>query len=178
MNSSISSWPRHRSSFNHDWLKNAYLPALHKWLNILAGQVEDHEFERTFREKKLVEWEGRSQECRKLIQDFGHDMSPARCFERHPLSNCSARTRAWLLPLVHALWEHRCLVAERTGAATEALHAAQTAYELLRSSLASGTAAASGPSAGALRPLSAEFVSRCAKLSQVMSRFPVKARVA
>ena len=69
-------WQKRRSEFNHDWLKNRFIPALAKWLNLLDDRIEDLSFEHTFVETVLPQWEDHREEALALPRDFEQEMSP------------------------------------------------------------------------------------------------------
>ncbi len=43
--------------FNHNWLKNRYLPALYRFLNLLRDEIEDPEFGTLFLTTHFRAWE-------------------------------------------------------------------------------------------------------------------------
>src|ERR1051326_4473635 len=91
----FSSWQKRRSSFNHDWLKNQFMPALAKWLNLLDNKIEDPDFERAFIASVLPKWEQHREEALRLPRDFEQEMSPRRLFECHPLAHHNVHTKQW-----------------------------------------------------------------------------------
>ena len=90
-----SSWQKRRSAFNHDWLKNQYLPALAKLINIIDSEVEDPEFPRFFVHLTFPQWEQRREEVLSIIRDSEHSISPQILFHSSQLSNCDAYTKSW-----------------------------------------------------------------------------------
>jgi hypothetical protein len=97
-------WHKRRSEFNHDWLKNRYMPALAKFLNLLDDKVEDEDFERAFVSSIFPEWEAHQEEVMCILRDFESEMSPKTLFCQPPLSKCDEQTKQWLGDLVHSLW--------------------------------------------------------------------------
>ena len=98
-----AAWQKRRSEFNHDWLKNRYIPALAKWLNLLDDLIEDAPAEAGFVASVLPQWEGRSQEGLALAHDFVTAMSPAGLLD---CIECLRRRtdKEWLRQLIHQLW--------------------------------------------------------------------------
>jgi hypothetical protein len=107
-----ASWQKQRSRFNHDWLKNRYLPAVAKWINILDELVEDPAFEDEFLRSILPQWEQQSRHALDLVDAFTREMSPERLMGQTIFSNFSEESRRWLGPLLHELWLSRYPVAE------------------------------------------------------------------
>src|ERR687885_736280 len=64
------SWQKRRTSFNHDWLKNQYMPALAKCINIVDGKIEDRAFELNFYNLVLRQWKRHEVELSTLLDDF------------------------------------------------------------------------------------------------------------
>lgn len=106
MAQSLQDWRAREVAVNHDWLKNRYLPALGKWLNILAPErrVTDTIFEDSFPEHGLREWSQKEGEVRWVVEKFGELFGPERLFESGPLCGCSVDARRWLEPLSLVLW--------------------------------------------------------------------------
>ena len=63
-------WNRVRSNFNHGWLKNRFIVALHRASRVLSGAVEDHSGLESLR-SLLAEWPERSREVWLLLQQYG-----------------------------------------------------------------------------------------------------------
>jgi hypothetical protein len=95
-----TSWQRRRSELNHDWLKNRYLPALAKWINILDDYVEDYGFEKDFLELTLPQWEEHRLLVIALIESFEIEMSPGIQLSHPPLSHLPESTKMWLHSLI------------------------------------------------------------------------------
>lgn len=108
-------WRRREARFNHDWLKNGYLPALAKWVNVLSGSVEDRVFERSFALGALRAWEVQRTVAAGLLADYECLFSPRALFDRGPLRSCGAADRAWLEPIARHFWD-----ASRAGQAWKA----------------------------------------------------------
>lgn len=174
----LAQWQTRRSRFNHDWLKNQFLPALDKFLNILDDQIEDDETEANFVSDVLPEWERKSAEARSLAEDFEQEMSPRTLFRQPPLANCDEESKKWLSELTHELWLIRHPVREKIIA--EALSRAEdadTAYLRLSKAL---SGCADTKHAVALRPLCSEFLrfrQSCYQLALAIEKFPSEVRL-
>jgi hypothetical protein len=102
-----TNWTKRRNAWSHDWLKNRFLPALAKLVNIMNGRVNDPSFHNRFIKEILPNWKTEIQEARGLIESFEADMSPRSLFSYPPLSRCAEATLTWLPDLVHILWLFR-----------------------------------------------------------------------
>lgn len=172
-------WQKLRGRFNHDWLKNQYMPALAKYLNILDDRVEDEEFERSFVSEILPEWEHHRAEALMLARDFEGALSPRCLFEMPPLSRCDETTRQWLGDLAHALWLRRYPVEQWVSAAIAAIESADHAYRRLRELLQESQE--DDDAAQATRAHHEQFVefrALCQNLANAVSRFPSEIKVA
>lgn len=170
-------WQKRRSAFNHDWLKNRYMPALAKYLNLLDDRVEDREFERSFVSNILPEWQENLDEARALVLDFEQEMSPRRLFESPPLSRSDEDTRRWVGELVHALWLRRCPVKQWVSEAVEATERADAAYRNLRDLLRASADTRSAQAMIPYRAQFAEFRARCQGVANAVSKFPSEVKV-
>lgn len=170
-------WQKRRSAFNHDWLKNRYMPALAKYLNLLDARLEDQEFEDSFISNILPEWEQHRDEALALALDFEREMSPQRLFESLPLSRCDEGTKQWVGELVHSLWLIRHPVRQWTSEAVVATENVDAAYLELRDLL---QGCAETYSAETMRPYRAQFTqmrARCQSLANAVSKFPSEVKV-
>lgn len=170
-------WPQRRASFNHDWLKNVYLPALDAWINMLSGDIEDPSFEERFLQKRFREWEARCDEARALVQEFAEEMSPGCLVDAPSLEGFAEGDRAWIRSVVHAAWKARTGQGPLLRQIDESLQAANAAFEELAERLRSIEARSSDD----LRPLRddfADFASRCRELGAAISRLPNRVLVA
>ena len=140
--SATAPWQKRRTAFNHDWLKNRFLPALAKWINLLDDRLEDLAFQQSFVATVLPQWEGHRAEASALPRNFAVQMSPR--------SLLGARRDTWLGLLVHFLWLNRYPVFRWVQAATARANEAEEAYQRLRARLAT---CADTTSAAALWPL-------------------------
>jgi hypothetical protein len=175
MKTAAVAWQKRRSAFNHDWLKNHYLPALAKALNLLADFLEDPVFERAFPETVLPQWQQHRSEAAALLADFEVQMSPRRLLEAGPFA-FAAPAYAWLADLVHALWLGRQPVRRWLAAAASALAEADGAYAHLHRALAD----AGVDRAAALRRCRASlaaFRDACQRLAHAIEVFPCEVPV-
>jgi len=170
-------WQRRRTAFNHDWLKNVYVPALEKWLNLLDDEIEDKVFEQAFVAGVLPAWGRHQEEAQALVGDFENALSPRRLFDLPPLARCGAGTKSWLGDVMHGLWHHRSHVRDLLRAAEEASDKVESSYRYLQQEL---EGSATTKSAEALRPLKPQFeslVDGCSDLAQAISKFPAETKV-
>jgi hypothetical protein len=173
----VNAWQRRRSEFNHDWLKNRYLPALSKWLNLLDGKIEDPAFESTFLKVIFGQWEEQSPRALKLVQDFEKEMSPRTLLEFPPLSILASSTKAWLGPLVHELWLARYPVRNWIDSAVAVVRSLDMAYERVLECLSERQTDVSVVQVGLCRPVFAEFRLDCHRLARAVEAFPSKVTV-
>jgi hypothetical protein len=141
-------------------------------LNILAGDVDDADFEPAFAASGLHEWGEHRDAAERLIADFETAMSPRVLFETSLLSDLPAGDRAWLEPLLHDLWLQRLRVRHSLETATQSLNAAADAYARLAAALAAAPETPTNDAPSPLFPLVSEFFERCATLSRAISTLP------
>ncbi len=168
----MNTWPKRRSAFSHDWLKNQYMSALAKFLNLLDDMIEDPEFERAFLPFILPQWESHSSEVAAVIKDFESCMSPQALFLSLPLSDCDDQTRRWLGDLVHSLWLTRDSIVEKVSAASIAAGDVEEAYSTLQHNLRDFTATAPAEDLRPLRDYFATFRERCQLLAAALEQLP------
>lgn len=171
MNRMTPTWQKRRSAFNHDWLKNQFMPALAKFQNLLDDRIEDVAFERSFVSSVLSQWESHREEAFALPRDFEREMSPRRLFDHPPLSRCDEQTKQWLRSLVHHLWLTRYPARQWVADATACAEEADAAYNRLQEAVGG---CADIQSASALRPFReqfAEFRKRCLNLGVAIGNF-------
>jgi hypothetical protein len=125
-------WQRRRSAFNHDWLKNKFMPALATCHNGLKGHVEYEGLERTILEQVIPEWVAHRVEAISLLADFEREMSPKVLVDRPPLVTACPHVREWLGDLVHNLWLARYPIRDLRAAAGAAAAEADTLSDRLR----------------------------------------------
>lgn len=165
-------WPRRRSIFSHDWLKNKYMTALAKFLNLLDDEIEDPEFERSFVPTILPQWGAHVEEVVSLVKDFERCMSPGGLFLMPPLSGCDELTRRWLGDFVHSLWLSKYSVREAVEEALAAVGRVEDVYRLIQREL---QGCADVCSAADLRPLRTHFAAfreLCEQLAGMVERLP------
>jgi hypothetical protein len=170
-------WQTRRSTFNHDWLKNRFIPALARFMNLLDDLVEDSEFERSFTTRILLEWEEHRSEALSLCLDFEREMSPRVLLDSPPLSYCDDETRQWLGNVIHALWLARYPVRDWIAEASASVSEADAAYDLLHSELIKFMYTQSVCTLYPLRQLFADFLRKCRKLANSIERFPSEVMV-
>jgi hypothetical protein len=167
----IRNWQKRRSEFNHDWLKNRYLPALAKCANILDGRVEDPEFE-TDLPKTLGQWCDHRNEPRLLAEAFGAEMSPRILLDEVPLTGLPAEHRAGLAALVDALWRTRYPVAHWISNLIDRSDAVDAAYNSLDQILRSGAEPSAASVLRRNRSKLVDFHTACQALARAVEEFP------
>ena len=173
MRSSLTcGWQKRRSGFNHDWLKNEFLPALGRCANLLDERIEDEEFEREFPITGLSEWEQHREEAFALAEDFRLAMSPRVLLDRPPLCRIDQEVREWLGALTHELWLARYPVNRWIQRATAQASAADSAYNDLLKAMARPAPAGVFEVLRRCREQFFEFRRQCQQLGQALSEFP------
>ncbi len=173
----LPDWQRRRSAFNHDWLKNRFLTGLASFMNILDGLVEDPETQERFLRDTLPQWPGRAAEAACLISEFESEMSPRALFRQPPLSRCGSATKSWLPTLVHQLWRRRMNTDAMCTGARKALLSADTAYQQVLVSIASGVSSDEPEVLRASRDRFQTFYTACQQLAQSVHQFPDRIKV-
>lgn len=161
-------WQVSRERFNHDWLKNQYIPALESFRNILKGKVQRPNCHDDFWQVDLPQWEIRGVEVETLITEFEQSMSPCVLFEEIPLCGFDDETKEWMAVLVHALWRSRLSVAELTEHARICFESANEAY---------GKITSANDSRFGVSQVLDEFLNACYALASAIERLPSSVRV-
>jgi hypothetical protein len=169
-----ASWPRRRSAWQHDWLKNRYLMAISKALRVLDREVDDETFLARFIEQDLRDWVERSGEVIDLIESFVLEMSPRVLLEAPSLCCCDEDIKGWLAEVVHALWMARYQVDRWIDEALQRCASAQAVYEQLDRELKDRPP---DGDYGALRPQFAALHRSLLDLSSSLEQFPREIRV-
>lgn len=166
---SLRTWQLRRCDFNHQWLKNQYLSALDCAANYLSGKLRGEGYLEDFFATDFRNWESKTGEGRRLIDDFEIDMSPRILFESKPLCDWDeAFFRAGSLA-VHELWLSRNRVCSLTGHARDCFNAADDAYHKLSQVIKEEGASYSGQE---VRHCFEIFRSSCRRLSKAVEMFP------
>ena len=170
-------WQQRRSSFNHDWLKNQYIPALEKFLNLLDDLLVDAEFEKTFVTAILPIWEANRTEALQLPRDFEQHMSPQILLSHPPLSSLDDETRQWLGNALHNLWLARYPIQYWITNVIKCAEAAANSYEQICRALQDCPNPQSAASLVAFRALFHQFCHNCRVLARAIEMFPSEVRV-
>jgi hypothetical protein len=173
----ITSWQKRRNAFNHDWLKNQFMPALAKFINLLGDRIEDHDFEVSFITQILPSWDSNWREALLLAQDFERGMSPRQMFDYLPLARCAEENKRWLHSLAHSLWLVRYPVREWVADTTIAAEEANSAYNRLQVALKKCDNIRSAEAIRPFREQFSDFRSRCQELATALSKFPNDVKV-
>ena len=170
------SWQKQRGQFNHDWLKNRYLPAIAKWMNLLDKRVEDASFLTAFPSTILPQWMEYRRQAQLLAETFEVQMSPRVLLDALPLSGLSSTDRNWLGAAIHGLWIVRYPAKKWVADAASAIKAVDTAYKQLQEVIAmkEGTDV---EHFRAHRSDFSRFQDCCQALARTFEQFPVKVLV-
>ncbi len=163
------SWQHRRGAFNHDWLKNQFLPALGKLLRVLDGDVEDPDFERDFPDQVLGQWAGRASEAAALARECPEVLSPRTLVEDEPFAKCPPARRTWLAELIHRAWCERFQIPEKVARVVETATEADARYRDLRGQLAARPAV--------LREAVARFRDACLRLARAVEALPSEVKL-
>ena len=171
-------WQSKRNRFNHDWLKNHYLLALSKLLNILDDRIEDTDFVSEYLNGGFQIWEREHSEALALVEQFAASMSPSVLFTRTPYSNLLNQLSC-LPALTDALWRSKYRIDELVADARDAAVAANKDYLLIVAILKekSATDATVGQDRE-LRELFASFRSHCSALAEAIELLPNRILIA
>ena len=170
-------WQKRRSEFNHDWLKNQYMPALAKCINLVAGKIDDRDFELNFYSRILVQWELHEDELSLLLEDFQSAMSPQLLLLSPPLSYADQSTKKWLGPLIHELWLRRYKVHDLVSRAKDAGMNLNRQYLQLKAFFIVNQDLGAAIGNTELTELLLNFRNRCQTLAKTLERFPSTVRV-
>ena len=164
-------WQARRSRFNHDWLKNIYLPRLATYLNLVTGKFRDPELVASFRTDVLDEWRAHEVEARDLVKTFAVEMSPSVV-----LSECPD-THRWVGQVADVLWRQRLGIPTVLERAERKLANAAKAFAKLEAACPGGELPASTSGRPALAGALAQFRTSCQELGDAFAAFPQSIRV-
>jgi hypothetical protein len=165
-------WQSRRNEFNHDWLKNQYMPALAACLNLMDGRIEDQELEDTLVAVVLPQWESHREEALALARDFDLAMSPRSLFDSIPLSRCDGSTKQWLGDWVHFRWLARRPVRQWVTDASEAVRLVDNAYQQVQVALEQCVDKRSAKELRRFREQFSDLRDKCQQLADAISKFP------
>lgn len=171
--SAALAWHRRRTRFNHDWLKNEFLPALTTFRNISKGVARGPSLGESFRREELAGWPAHMAEARELACKFTAQMSPRTMFSVFPLSSAEESTRQWLAPLVHELWLRRAGAQAIADRALESIEAADASWRRLQTALGPEE---SSSGSGVLEAAE-DLLARCQALARSFEKFPRAMRI-
>jgi hypothetical protein len=170
-------WQRRRSRFNHDWMKNGFIPAVSSCLNSLQGRVESSELLVAFFDEILPEWEKHRETALELPRLFEEEMSPRILLNTPPLSLLPTETRFWLGAVVHGLWLARYPVREWVDDVSACVAEADSLYWQLREALGQQAGIGGSERGHAILPELGQFMEACFRLSKAIEQFPSDVRV-
>jgi hypothetical protein len=173
----IPKWQKKRSAFNHDWLKNQYMPALAKCINLIDGKIEDREFEWNFYFHVLQQWEHHEVELLSLLKDFELEMTPRVLLSIPPLSRADAETKGWLGNLIHELWLARYGVRDLLAETSKHHSDLNTKYSQLKVAFHKSPDLRDAIGNSVVRDLIVRFRNGCLALAKTIEKFPSTVRV-
>ncbi len=166
MNSFEPSWQKSRKRWNHDWLKNRWIPAISAYCRVLAGEVIDDSSTMSIYSRLNDDFLPGCTEVRGIINRFRQEMSPRLLFQFAPLSHCDTETLRWLPEVTEQLWLSKYGVDQITRAAAFQLEQTETAARDLLQAIREGQRSDSVVS------LSQKLLNACVSLSEGLSAFP------
>jgi hypothetical protein len=164
-------WQSRRNRFNHDWLKNRFLLALGKLINVLDDRIEDDEFLASFVGGGIKVWEAEYPQVLSLIASFSAKMSPKVLFDRPPMSRWP-KEKTWLPTVVDLIWRNRVQANALVQSAHESATSANEAYVRLRSQWGAESVRMSVERLRKSRAQIVEFRDACQELARVIEKFP------
>jgi hypothetical protein len=164
-------WQSRRNRFNHDWLKNRFLLALGKLINVLDDRIEDDEFLASFVGGGIKVWEAEYPEVLALIECFSAKMSPKVLFDRPPMS-LWPKEKTWLPTVVDVMWRNRVRADELVQSARESATSANEAYLRLRSEWGAESDRMSVERLRQSRVRVVAFRDDCQELARAIEKFP------
>ena len=165
-------WQKRRSEFNHDHLKNEYIPDLGAWLNLLNGKIKNPAMEESFVDSGLPVWVSFYQEASALSADFEIEMSPRTLFNDTPLSNCDEDTKAWLGTLIHQLWLERYSVRKLIVDVSRSAQITNDTYIELQDALKNCKDTKKAEALKPYKDLFSELLKNCRFLAEAIENFP------
>ncbi|MHC2071112.1 hypothetical protein ACYFX5_26870 [Bremerella sp. T1] len=162
-------WMVNRDQLNHDWLKNQYIVALGRFLNVVDGNESSQKYLDYFLNAILGQWEIQGPQFQKLINSFEQSLTPCRYF---PCSGSSIESQAgiWLTEFAHQMWKIRWNVSSLVSQALAAWTAVNVAYQQVIDARAAGCTFAR--SAILRREEFQNLSDRCIALSDALGLFP------
>ena len=167
----VTRWQRARTAFNHDWLKNRYLPRLAAYLNIITGRASNPRWIREFDQMVLAEWRTHAAEGRRVLEAFESAMAPGAALAR--TRRFTGDARAWLLVVADSLWRTRLDIDAKCSAARAQFDAAEQAFVTLDGRFGSM------PQTSSLEELEdclKAFQAECETLAACVARLPREVR--
>ena len=170
-------WQERRNRFNHDWLKNSYLLALGKWMNILDDQLSDRAFEEAFLDRVLPQWEERLEEGRQLLDECYTEAAPASYIKRELLADNPPKDSDWLSEVYTVLWWSRGNRLKKLEEAKQAFDLADDHYRQLKRDLLRLSPGVTLEILRSLRDSFDLFYRSCSELGRLISNLPREASV-
>lgn len=155
-------WHRRRVELNHDLLQNQLLPALGRWVHVLAGEIDDPGFGPAAQAEILSQWADARDRAAALIAEYPSAASPFAGILDSLAPDMAALTRWFLAAVAQGCWQGQRSITRWDRVARRRLAAADRA----------AAAAADDPPTTASV---AAFRSSCRSLTRVIGRLPKSA---
>jgi len=165
-------WSVERSRFNHDWLKNSYLPALNLLVDRLSNPPTDGGAGPDRLLARLGEWHLWRPPLTDLLATAETALSPRGWVDETPADAAPPAVRSALADLAHLLWLARSRVTERVRAASDAVTAADTAYAALTAAVDRVPLPRTWATLAPLRDTAIAFRDACAAVATAIGALP------
>jgi len=140
---------------------------------VLRGEVDDGgHIEREWLRDGLARWAALLETGGALAESFETAMSPARLFDRPPLSRCDEATRSWLVPLLHQHWREQVGADALVEAARRALEEGRRAGRALEARVEGVSPEARRAVLRESAPLVEALAEACQRIAAAFERFP------
>ncbi len=169
---SNSTWQSRRGEFNHQWLSNQYLTQLKFWVSNLTADVQDRvpDFEVEFVSCVLPQWERKSAEAHRVIDEVQMELSPRKLFKMPPLCRAPHTLITEISELCHDMWMTRTL-RERINAKS-AVNCVDNCYERLKRIIDGIKLPLSAESIKLCAPFAVDFLKSCESLKSTLESLP------
>ena len=165
-------WKKKRSQFNHDWLKNIYIPNVATYINILDNKIEDDDFVENFLTNIFKGFELHIHDAVSLIDEFIDEMSPRVLFNEQPLIRLDEDVREIFSDIIHKLWCDKYFVYKRIYQIRKLINNTIIAYKRILDIGFSNNINLNVKSFSIYKPLFLEFLFTCRELSKAIEKIP------
>jgi hypothetical protein len=126
-------WQERRSAFSHDFLKNTYLNRLSAAI-VRLRQRPDSPLVLDYLRVDFPLWAEQHTEIEWIVTHLTESLSPARLFDRGPLSNLDAESVRALRQISHDVWLVRHSIPDLVSRLRTCVSDVDAAFEAIRSS--------------------------------------------